>query len=166
MKYLLLITLFSISLVAYADNGRVSPGIYDYSSAQRTVNSLKRYIQQAKVIIQKYEAVLNDYEYTLIGFSRLRKTCSSYGTSFTSAQQWAGCNRDVSNLSNKLRKIATRLDTLEVRIIRTKQHIKNASNILIGIGKKKQLDKQADSIIAELDRVERRNADLDREAGL
>lgn len=166
MKFILSVILLTVALTAHADY-RVSPPSYNYNTEQNTINSLKRYIKQAKEIIKKYEIVLNQYENTLIGFNRLRQTCTNFNpNSFTNAQRWAGCNRNASKLSNKLRQIALRLDKLETRIVRAKQHIKNATGILSGIDQKKKLVNQADDIIKELDRVERRNEALDRQAGL
>lgn len=161
MRYLLLIILFYISLVAYADKSRVASGIYDHTSAQQTLNSLKHYVQKAKTIVDKYKTVLDDYEYMLLEFSRLQKTCMTIGSVYSKAQQWAGCNRDVSKRSNKLRqitiKLTNRLDMLEIRLIRTKYHVDKMS---IDISYKKSLKKQINGILKEINVLDHRFEEL------
>lgn len=81
----------------------------------------------------------------------------------------AGCNKGnkgIRDLSSEFRRIAVRLDGLEVKVIRAKQRIKDAASILVSIKEKARLENRANDIIAEINRVEQRNAELERLAGL
>lgn len=163
MKYSLLIFTMLISLNVNAEYRVQSPN-YNQPSEQQSIHKLKNYISQAKKLINRYEGVLNNYENTLKGFSGLRRKCSSYGSSFSYAHIYAGCNNDLNNLSVKLRNIAYKLDAVEVKIINTKHNIQIASDILIGIDKKHQIERQADHVLADIRKIESRSSELSRQA--
>lgn len=164
MKYALLLFFFTLSFNIFAENRVPSPNYRPPLTKVQNLNKLKNYIYEAKRLVNQYKLALEDYKNVLKNFVEYRNKCNDLyrrarneGSMFQNAAQNLGCNnQQIANLSDKLKRIALKLDNVEIKIKKTKYRIQLASDIIANTSRQKQISNQANSVLREITNV--RNA--------
>lgn len=170
MKYIATIIITCLlSSVFATEYGRVSSDSYSTSSSTSDIDKLKHYIHEGKRILADFQITIREYEVVLIRFSNHRRSCRSRAIQGqTYGGVWARVTKDctpnkIDKLKIKLKNIGRELDTVETKLLDTKDKIKFAKDVIAGQGEKQAIANQAESVLA---RIRSANTQKDKLEGM